>query len=159
MKENLYLKLFAVSQIGALIGEFVNPVATQRFLIVGTAVVYLLDWLTGIAASIKAGRKFSSRRMREAIPKLIGYVAVVILVAVLGVVFKMGGMPIPEWLPSTVVGGVLALILVIESVSVLENIFELAPKLKRGIVKRIFDGLNDYLNEDEPAKPEVSPQP
>ncbi len=161
MKDTLSLinwKFLAFAQVGATIGEFVNPIATQKTLLIGVLFVYALDWFTGIAASIKAGRPFSSSRMREAIPKLIAYFAVVALAAIATAILKSGEAPIPPGWAGLPVSGVLALIFTIETTSVLENAFEIVPKLKRGKLAEIFDGFSNFINQEAPAEiPKDSP--
>ena len=152
-------KIVGIAQLTGTIGEFINPIATQKIMLIAVMITYFMDWLTGIAASYKEGKAFSSRRMRDAIPKLIAYFAAIVMSVVASVALKAGEFPVPKEWAGLVTVGVLALIFAIEFTSVWENIFRIQPKLKRGIIAKIFDGVNDFINQSDEKAPADQGQP
>lgn len=101
---------------------FVFRTEAEKLLITAMWLAIALDWFTGIAASFKEGKAISSSRMRDAIPKLIGYMAFLGMAIITGQVMKTIGSPIP---PEAVVTAAAGLVFSIEGHSVLENITRL----------------------------------
>lgn len=142
-------KVIGIAQIAGVAGEFINPIATQKVMLIAVLLTYVLDWVTGIAASIKAGRPFSSSRMRESIPKMVAYFAAITMAVIATAALKSGDIPVPQEWAGLVVTGVLTLIFAVEFTSVWENIFEIVPQLKRGFIAKLFDGVNDFINQND----------
>lgn len=109
----------------------------ERLLLVLVFITVFCDWVTGIAASYKEGIPIKSKRMREAIPKLIGYMAFVVMTVVSQEVIKTSGLKLPD---VPLLCGSLALIFAVEAHSCFENIFRLT-EIRNPILERILKGL------------------
>lgn len=120
----------------------------EKVLMAAVFVVVVLDWLTGISASYKEGKPISSERSRKGLPKLVGYICLVVLVFVTPEVLKAVKAPVPELpIPTAALGYIFAT----EAWSVIENIMR-TTDLKLGWLARIIRGAN--VIPEEQAKEE-----
>jgi hypothetical protein len=130
---------------------FVFRTEAEKILFTAMFAAIVLDIITGIAASYKEGKAISSSRMRDAIPKLIGYMAFILMSILVGQVMKTLGAPIP---PEAVVTGATGLVFSIEAHSVLENVHRLTG-MKTQWLMRWLKGRLDEQTRDEADEPRI----
>lgn len=131
--------LSPISMVGGIFAGFIYRTPAEIICLTCVLIVGALDWITGVSASFKEGLPISSQRMRQAIPKWIGYLAFICLIIVTGQLLTAEGLPIKSSVP--LCSG-LALIFGIEGHSVLENVTRLTG-IRSKWLDRILNGLAD----------------
>lgn len=125
-----------LKKIGALYGELL---ITDPLLVALCVAFFVIDWGTGIAASLRRGEGFKSRRLRDTLDKCIQYFAVVLCGVMLANGFK------ESWVDAITGGADEAALLYVamtEFVSILENVLgdrHAAIRLVRRIMPRGLD--------------------
>ena len=74
MERHFYSPLAPIATVGGMFAGFYLRTPAELICLMSVLIVGILDWITGIAASIKEGKPIQSQRMRQAIPKWIGRV-------------------------------------------------------------------------------------
>lgn len=150
MERHFHSPLAPIATVGGMFAGFYLRTPAELICLMSVLIVGVLDWITGIAASIKEGKPIQSQRMRQAIPKWIGYLAFIFLIVATTQLLAADGLPITGSIP--LCSG-LGLIFGIEGHSVLENITRLTG-IKAPWLNRIMNGLSE--GEENPGK-EIQP--
>jgi phage-related holin len=137
--DNWATKICSVAA-GAAWGYIAQSDAEQSA-IVGLAVLVLVDMLTGIMASMKTGKKLSSRRMSDTGVKLLGYLAILTAAASIR---KIVGHPAGA---AIMTASVIPFALT-EASSIIENAHRMGIKATGGFAKLIA-----HLAQPEDPKP------
>lgn len=104
---------------------FVLPTASHQEFAIAAGALICIDTLTGLIASLREGNAITSSRMGSVFVKLLGYSSVLTVTAICT---KFIGGPDGS-LAGATVSGVLTLIVLTESVSVLENVHRMGVPL------------------------------
>lgn len=118
---------------GAIVA-YCFPIAAQSDAAIGCLALLVLDYVTGICASIRNRVPISSRRMRESILKPITYVALLLGVAVMSSQFEVG-----RRLEGAGMTATLMFIAATEGKSLVENLIKCGVKVP-GKLKQLFVG-------------------
>jgi hypothetical protein len=124
-------------------GGYLYRSEAEKALLLAVFIAVILDWVTGLAASVKEGTPIKSSRMREGLWKLLAYFGVILLSIATVETMKAIGLPLPS---VPVLAGVLAYIFAVEALSVLENIYRLSG-MRIKWLKRLLEGVKQ---DDEP---------
>lgn len=114
-----------------MISDILNA-AVESFGVV--LILMLIDLLTGLWKALKGGSKITSSKLRNSVNKLIVYFIVIII----------GGC-VKHFGEQSVMTMLLVFIVVIEGVSILENLQEICPKLD--FIGRLKEILNTKKNK------------
>jgi phage-related holin len=118
----------------AVVVTYLLPTQVLQEMAIATIVLIGLDTVTGFAASISAGRAITSARFSRALVKILAYFSVVVVVAI-----AQRHIPGAASLEGATMVGVMTLIIVTESISVLENVRTMGFALPLGLEKWLED--------------------
>lgn len=121
--------------------SFVLPDAVTQGMGASVLVLIFLDTITGVAASFQEGERISSKRFRRVLSKLVGYGSVLIVVAIADRYVLLGALP-----GSATISAILTLVLIAESVSILENVKRMGLSLPFGLDRLLADRLRQSVS-------------
>jgi phage-related holin len=123
-----------LATIGATMGVVIIFLFGSLLMFYIFIVLFILDAITGVCASLIKNETINSKRWKESVYKLLAYLSVILVTACLGLVF-----PTLTWL----IGAALGWILLSEGISILENcetiLGKKIPFLKK--IKTVLDTL------------------
>lgn len=119
----------------ASIVAWMFPTDIQTNAAIGCLALVVLDYLTGIIASIRTGKPISSRRMRESILKPLTYTILLLATAVLSNLFEVG-----RRLDGAAMTATLMFIAATEAKSLIENLIKAGVKVPQKL-KTVFEGV------------------
>ena len=130
--------------IPVIISKFQNVLIPLIIFII----FFIFDTVLGVSKGIKK-KNFSSTKLRQAIPKLLGYVLTIISCVLLDILaaFSTDLTIFAEYSPISIAATVL--ICVIEFVSIVENSHELGAKLPKFLLNLIKLFNNEIFEENE----------
>jgi phage-related holin len=124
---------------------YVADGVAERQAVTALFILMACDIVTGISASLRRGRKLSSRRLTDTAFKFVGYVCAIITASALAHV-------IPDGFTEGAVVGITTLLVGAEVVSIAENIRHLGVK-DHGMLRKIADALISESGEEDPRGP------
>lgn len=111
------------------------PIDAQANAAIGCLALVVLDYLTGILASIRNGKPISSRRMRESILKPLTYMILLLATAILSNLFEVG-----KRLDGAAMTATLMFIAATEAKSLVENLIKAGVKVPPKL-RNVFEGV------------------
>ncbi len=129
--------------------SYVAQTEASAAAITGLFVLVGLDMVTGMAASLKRGKKISSRRSRDTVFKAIAYLSVI-----------GAASAVERIVPGTVslVPGAIVPLAVTELVSLLENVRYLGVR-DGGVLKRILEAALAHPDDEQMLGPQARAKP
>ncbi len=128
-------KFALAASVGVL--DYFIPIASQPLLL-AVAIALVLDTITGFMAAWVTHALISSRAFARVLVKVVGYGSCVMI----GSIITQNIPGVADFRGATV-AGILTLILLTESISVLENVAKMGVPLPLGLLKRLRSRLQD----------------
>lgn len=121
----------------AAIVSYLFPTEAIQKLAISAGLVILLDTATGLLANLTEGAKISSGKFARLFSKLIGYLSILALGAI--VHYSLPMLDTSPYYPGYAgfAGALLTFIILAESISILENLVTLKIKLPFGLTERL----------------------
>jgi phage-related holin len=136
--------VLAASAGGSLLASFVAPIEANYLLLVALAVLVVLDWVSALNKAYIGRVPITSRRMREGLSKLVGYLALIACAVVADVLvtgyLQIGKTPVILALVTGYLCGC-------EGLSVTENVYAVT-RIRIPFLDRVFKGMTQSEEQE-----------
>lgn len=127
--------------VGAIILKALTPTPELGAALVALIAIWLIDFVLGLAASVKSGRPITSKRMGDGLWKLLAYLSLPAAVSLLMLVARTDA-AFFEWVKWAMIGACVGR----EFLSILEKSVELGVNLPEGLVSLLKGKIHDLTD-------------